>query len=118
MYVVVSIDRSSRALLVTCTRRLLKVDKNVLYNIQEFQTWSNDLKRRGPAGLRDLPCFPLTCLSHLSSVAEMVRNISKSDLWWKRVGKNTLVPCFLCCRLQISQMPTQERALVQTPECM
>lgn len=40
----------------------MKGRKNVLYNVQEFQTWSNDLKRRGPVGLRDLPCFPYLLL--------------------------------------------------------
>lgn len=65
-----------------------KVEKNVLYNIQEFQTWSNDLKRRRPTGLRDLPCFPYLPLPS-SQCPEKHLN---SHPLWKRVDRTTLAP--------------------------
>lgn len=65
-----------------------KVEKNVLYNVHEFQTWSNDLKRRGPAGLRDLPCFPYLPLPS----SQCPKKHLNSHLLWKRLDRTALAP--------------------------
>lgn len=65
-----------------------KVENNVLYNVHEFQTWSNDLKRRGPAGLRDLPCFPYLPLPS----SQCPKKHLNSHLLWKRLDRTALAP--------------------------
>ena len=90
--VIGTVYRSSRGLPLLFARgELWKVDKNVLYNIQEFQTWANDLKRRGPAGLRDLPCFPDLPLPSSQCCGNGKKHLN-SQLLWKRVGKTALAP--------------------------
>lgn len=79
--------------------KVWKVDKNVLYSIQEFQTWSNDFKRRGSAGSRP------TYLSHFPSALENILT---------GISGGGGCPCFLCCRLQLCQNPAQEKPLVQS----
>ena len=89
---------------------LWKVEKNVLYNIHKFQTWSNDLKRRGPAGLRDLPCFPYLPLP--SSLCP--KKHPNSHLLWRRVDRTVLAPASCAAGYSFCQIPAQEKPLVQS----
>lgn len=89
---------------------LWKVKKNMLYTVQEFQTWSNDLKRRGPEGLRDLPCFPYLCLPSFQCPKKHLN----SHLLWKRVDRTALAPASCAAGCSFVLFPTQEKPFVQS----
>lgn len=82
----------------------------MLYKLQEFQTWSNDLKRRGPAGLRDLPCFPYLRLPSFQCPKKHLN----SHLLWKRVGRTALAPASCAAGCSFVLFPIQEKPFVQS----
>lgn len=83
---------------------------NVLYNVHEFQTWSNDLKRRGPGRIKRFAMFPPTCLSPSSQCPK--KHLNSHLLWKKKRGRDSTSPCFLCCRAAaLSDPPAQEKPL-------
>lgn len=94
--------------LVVCMSRAMKSEKDSV--VQKFQTWSNDLKWREPAGLRGLPCVPyLPLLSFQCPETHL-----DSHLCWKWVDRTALAPASCAAGCSFVLLPIQEKPFVQS----